>query len=72
MSAYERCIDPIKGVDIVDDYKSEKEQCEKHGNKMSWNMYLGKTLMGAKIDKYGHMDEKYMGPKREGGCCNVS
>jgi hypothetical protein len=53
VDAYQSCIDPIKGVDIVDDYESEKRQCERHGNKMNFNMYLGKCLMGAKLDKYG-------------------
>lgn len=53
VDAYQSCIDPIKGVDIVDDYKSEKKLCEGHGNKLSFNMYLGKCLMGAKLDKYG-------------------
>ncbi|GMI42644.1 hypothetical protein TrCOL_g2882 [Triparma columacea] len=74
VDAYQSCIDPIKGVDIVDDYKSEKKLCEGHGNKLSFNMYLGKCLMGAKLDKYGHMDEKNMNapPKREGGCCTLS
>lgn len=51
VDAYERFIDPIQGVDICDDYKSEKIQCERVGNRMNFNMYLAKCLLGSKMDK---------------------
>ena len=71
VTAYEGCIDPLKGVDIVDDYVSEKKVCERVGNKLSYNKYLAKCLLGSKLDKYGHLDSHNMGPKAEGGCCSI-
>ncbi len=47
-----------EGVDVHDDYISEKAQCEKHGKKLNQNQYIGKCILGPKFPKYDSMDEK--------------
>jgi len=72
VNTYERCIDPLPGVDICDDYASEKKQCERVGNKMNMHMYLTKCLLGSKLNKYGHMDSHNLNEVVARGCCTVS
>ena len=43
VNAYEKLIDPLPGVDICDDYASERAQCMKKKNDLSFNMYLAKV-----------------------------
>jgi hypothetical protein len=57
VNQYERSIDSIKGVDVHDDYWSEKSQAEKHGRKMNLNTYLVKCILGPKLRKYDELDE---------------
>ncbi|GMH70091.1 hypothetical protein TrST_g7281 [Triparma strigata] len=70
VDSYDKIIDPLKGVDICDDYTSEKATCAKKKNDLSYNMYLVKCLLGSRMDKYGHLDSHK--PDSEGGCCTLS
>eukprot|EP00656_Telonema_subtile_P055320 TRINITY_DN8518_c0_g1_i2.p1 TRINITY_DN8518_c0_g1~~TRINITY_DN8518_c0_g1_i2.p1 ORF type:complete len:421 (-),score=96.08 TRINITY_DN8518_c0_g1_i2:208-1470(-) len=54
--AYEGGIDDIKNVDVLDDFRSEKRQVEEQGNTLSYNQYLIKCLLGAKLAKYDDLD----------------
>merc|ERR1711998_431787 len=55
---YNRKVDPIPGVDVLDDYASEKREVEKHrGRKLSLNKYLVKCVLGPKFAKWDNMDE---------------
>uniref|UniRef100_A0A7S3NMD2 VWFA domain-containing protein n=1 Tax=Aureoumbra lagunensis TaxID=44058 RepID=A0A7S3NMD2_9STRA len=61
VSKYNRYLDRIPFVDIVDDYHSEKKEVEHRGRHLSYFMWLGKSVLGAKLPKYDKMDE--------GKCC---
>lgn len=63
---YNRYIDPIPGVDVNDDYKSEKKEVKKKMRKnLSVNEYLGKCVLGPMMKKYDNMD----GKSKDAGCC---
>ena len=65
---YTKCVDPIWGCDITDDYVSEKKECERKGNKLSQNKWLAKCVLGGKMGrKYDKLDEVRSGGG--GGCC---
>ena len=66
---YNKSLDRLPGVDITDDYVSEKKEVEKLGNKLSYYKWMAKAVLGGKMPKYDHMDEKKGGG---GGCCVVS
>eukprot|EP00919_Chromeraceae_sp_WS-2016_P016634 GHVR01039750.1.p1 GENE.GHVR01039750.1~~GHVR01039750.1.p1 ORF type:complete len:245 (+),score=56.77 GHVR01039750.1:32-766(+) len=55
---FNRCIDPIPGCDISDDYKSEKNEVKKAGGTLSYNEWLVKCVLGGKFPKYDRKDEK--------------
>ena len=55
---YNKCVDPIWGCDISDDYKSEKAEVERAGKKLNENKWLAKIVLGGKMPKYDKMDEK--------------
>ena len=50
-------VDPIRGVDVHDDYLSEKTEVEGRGKKLSLNAYLVKCILGPKFAKWDNMDE---------------
>jgi len=55
---YNRQVDPIPGVDVLDDYESERAEVEKfRGKKLSVNTYLVKCILGPKFIKYDNLDE---------------
>ena len=66
VGAYNRHLDRIPGVDITDDYASEKKEVEAHGRKLSYYKWLAKATLGGKLVKYDKMDE------HAGGCCVVA
>merc|ERR1712146_41582 len=43
---YNKCVDPIWGCDISDDYESEKKEVERYGNKLNVNKWLAKIVLG--------------------------
>mmetsp|Transcript_19282 Transcript_19282/g.57478 ORF Transcript_19282/g.57478 Transcript_19282/m.57478 type:complete len:276 (+) Transcript_19282:239-1066(+) len=67
---YNKSLDRLPGVDITDDYVSEKKEVEKLGNKLSYYKWMAKAVLGGKMPKYDHMDEKK--GAGGGGCCVVS
>ncbi|KAK7233815.1 hypothetical protein SO694_00100045 [Aureococcus anophagefferens] len=67
VGAYNRHLDRIPGVDITDDYASEKKEVEAHGRKLSYYKWLAKATLGGKLVKYDKMDESHAG-----GCCVVA
>lgn len=60
VNAYESSIDDVKHVDVHDDYQSEKNQVEQCGGRLSYNSYLSKCILGARLAKYDNMDDGYM------------
>lgn len=55
---YNRQVDPIPGVDVLDDYISEKREVEQFkGRKLSMNKYLVKCVLGPKYPKWDNLDE---------------
>ena len=62
--------DDIPGVDITDDYMSEKREVEAHGKRLSYYKWMAKAVLGGKMPKYDMLDEKKAGGA--GGCCTVS
>ena len=67
---YNKSLDRLPGVDITDDYVSEKKEVEKLGNKLSYYKWMAKAVLGGKMPKYDHMDEKRAGGG--GGCCAIA
>ena len=67
---YNKSLDRLPGVDITDDYVSEKKEVEKLGNKLGYYKWMAKAVLGGKMPKYDHMDEKK--GAGGGGCCVVS
>ena len=56
---YNKCVDPIWGCDITDDYVSERKECERNGNKLSQYKWMAKSVLGGKMGhKYDALDEK--------------
>ena len=70
VEAYNRHVDRLPGVDITDDYVSEKREVEAHGKRLSYYKWMAKAVLGGKMPKYDHMDEKK--GAGGGGCCLVS
>ena len=68
---YNKSLDRLPGVDITDDYVSEKKEVEKLGNKLSYYKWMAKAVLGGKMPKYDHMDEKRAGGGG-GGCCVIA
>ena len=66
VGAYNRYLDRIPGVDITDDYASEKREVEAHGRKLSYYKWLAKAVLGGKLVKYDKMDEP------PPSCCTVA
>jgi len=66
---YNKSLDRLPGVDITDDYVSEKKEVEKLGNKLGYYKWMAKAVLGGKMPKYDHMDEKRAGG---GGCCVIA
>jgi hypothetical protein len=66
---YNKSLDRLPGVDITDDYVSEKKEVERLGNKLSYYKWMAKAVLGGKMPKYDHMDEKRAGG---GGCCVIA
>lgn len=48
MATLPRSIDKIDGVDVIDDYQTEKKECEINGDHMNKNIYLTKAILGPK------------------------
>ena len=70
---YNKCVDPIWGCDITDDYVSERKECERNGNKLSQYKWMAKSVLGGKMGrKYDALDEKKVPAPGEGGCCVIS
>ncbi|CAH0373015.1 unnamed protein product [Pelagomonas calceolata] len=67
---YNKSLDRLPGVDITDDYVSEKKEVEKLGNKLSYYKWMAKAVLGGKMPKYDHMDEKRAGGG--GACCVIA
>ena len=67
---YNKSLDRLPGVDITDDYVSEKKEVERLGNKLGYYKWMAKAVLGGKMPKYDHMDEKK--GAGGGGCCVVS
>ena len=67
---YNKYLDRIPGVDITDDYMSEKQEVEALGRKLSYYKWMAKAVLGGKMPKYDHMDEKRAGGG--GGCCVIA
>jgi len=67
---YNKSLDRLPGVDITDDYVSEKKEVERLGNKLSYYKWMAKAVLGGKMPKYDHMDEKRAGGG--GGCCVIA
>ena len=67
---YNKSLDRLPGVDITDDYVSEKKEVEKLGNKLSYYKWMAKAVLGGKMPKYDHMAEKRAGGG--GGCCVIA
>jgi len=47
----------IPGVDVNDDYESEKREAQQHGKQLPYNLYLVKAMLGPLHEKYDKMDE---------------
>ena len=45
---YNQCVGPIPGVDITDDYVSERKECERKGYQLSQYKWLAKCVLGSK------------------------
>ena len=58
---YNKSLDRIPGVDITDDYLSEKKEVERLGNRLNYYTWMAKAVLGGKMPKYDHMDEKRAG-----------
>merc|ERR1711998_397289 len=55
---YNTKVDPLPGVDVLDDYASEKREVERFkGRKLSLNKYLVKCVLGPKFRKWDDLDE---------------
>ena len=67
---YNKSLDRLPGVDITDDYVSEKKEVEKLGNKLGYYKWMAKAVLGGKMPKYDHMDEKRAGGG--GACCVIA
>ena len=67
---YNKSLDRLPGVDITDDYVSEKKEVERLGNKLGYYKWMAKAVLGGKMPKYDHMDEKRAGGG--GGCCVIA
>ena len=52
-AATQRHLDRIPGVDITDDYASEKKEVEAHGRKLSYYKWLAKATLGGKLVAIG-------------------
>ncbi|KAJ1455175.1 hypothetical protein M885DRAFT_219509 [Pelagophyceae sp. CCMP2097] len=61
---YNRFMDKLPGVDITDDYASEKKEVERRRKKLTHNAWLAKAVLGGKITKYDQLDD----PAK---CCTV-
>ena len=59
---YNRVIDPIKNIDITDDYDSERRECKKPLSKNEW---LAKMLLGPISTKYDQKDRQVK------SCCTI-
>lgn len=66
VDSYNKCVDPIWGCDITDDFKSEKKEVERVGKKLNMNKWLAKCVLGGKMPKYDKMDEA------KKACCIIS
>ena len=49
---------------------AEKREVEAHGKRLSYYKWMAKAVLGGKMPKYDHMDEKK--GAGGGGCCVVS
>ena len=67
---YNKSLDRLPGVDITDDYVSEKKEVERLGNKLGYYKWMAKAVLGGKMPKYDHMDEKRAGGG--GACCVIA
>jgi len=65
---YEDSIDAVPGVDVHDDYQSEREQVRQCGGKLSFDKYLAKCVLGAKFPKYDNLDDQKLGSMAGGAC----
>merc|ERR1711918_15797 len=54
---YNAQVDPLPGVDVLDDYVSEKREIEARGKRFSLNTYLVKSVLGPKYSRWDKMDE---------------
>mmetsp|Transcript_16468 Transcript_16468/g.51228 ORF Transcript_16468/g.51228 Transcript_16468/m.51228 type:complete len:446 (-) Transcript_16468:103-1440(-) len=68
---YNKYVDHLPGVDITDDYASEKREVEGFGRSLPYYKWLAKAVLGGKMYKYDHMDEM---SRRNGGggCCTIA
>jgi len=57
VDAYNRKVDPLPGVDVLDDFASEQKEAEAMGKQLSLNKYLVKSVLGPKFPKYDKLDE---------------
>lgn len=60
---YNSKVDPLPGVDVLDDYLSEKREVEAKGKKLSLNQYLVKSVLGPKFTKWDQVDEAKAKPQ---------
>merc|ERR1711998_202182 len=65
---YNAQVDPLPGVDVLDDYVSEKKEIEARGKRFSLNMYLVKSVLGPKYSRWDKMDEA---PTAAGCKCSI-
>ena len=69
VEAYNRHVDRLPGVDITDDYVSEKREVEAHGKRLRTTERMAEAALRGKMPKYDHGREKGAGG---GGCCSRS
>mmetsp|Transcript_30655 Transcript_30655/g.98785 ORF Transcript_30655/g.98785 Transcript_30655/m.98785 type:complete len:260 (+) Transcript_30655:107-886(+) len=62
---YNTWLDKIPGVDVNDDYYSEKKEAEQRGNTLSYYKWLAKAVLGPKLTKYDKLDD----PIARKACC---
>ncbi|KAJ8602349.1 hypothetical protein CTAYLR_004234 [Chrysophaeum taylorii] len=61
VAKYNRFMDRIPGVDVCDDYVSEKREVERRGRRLTYYKWLGKAVLGSKLPKYDKLDEATCG-----------
>ena len=57
VAKYNKYLDRIPGVDITDDYLSEKGEAERHGKNLGYFKWLAKMVLGGKLPQYDKLDE---------------